>query len=395
MKEENKNNKNNSDKLLTGNSREEDKKKDIQNIQEEIEKDLRENPKYNSFFEKYHPNSKDIFIDSYKWKKSDWLKYEDIYLNSEEEAVFKYKLLAEECLWQIQQKKLFNFQCEWRAENKETEEIQFTGDFMKWERNIRNCPFLEPISKDEAELYKEYILSDDFERIYFESDIEWQNYNQLKRNFQSEDNYDEFSDSHYPEWYQYYDNRYGTSHLLNLPDIRGEKEMYYITKYKENKKAEFENEKKRKIENGTYEEQVFDIRSYAGAYGEALEEFVMNYENDKIQRLYRADLAMPMEIEDDEELFRSLTALMEAKEKIDMVYGDDWRSSIINTARQFENMKIYECFDSVYAEYLQRLNMGISYEHSEDNSIDRKYDQSKKIILSGRKINGEPEDFNF
>ena len=395
MNDENKNNKNNPDKLLTGNPKEDDKKKDIQNIQEEIEKDLRENPKYNVFFEKYHPNSKDLFIDSYKWKKSDWLKYEDIYLNSEEEAVFKYKVVAEECLWQIQQKKLFDLQCQWRAENIVVKEIRFTGDFMKWERNIRNCSFIEPISEDEVELYKEYILSDDFERFYFESDIDWQNYYEIKRNFHSEDNYDEFSDGHYPEWYQYYDSRYGTSQFLNLPDIRGEKENSYSTAYHLNKGIELENEKKKKIADGTYKEQIYDKRSYAGAYGEVLEEFVMNFENEKIQRLYRADLAMPMEIEDDEELYRSLTTLIEAKEKIEMNFAEDWRSAIINTARQYENSKIYECFDNVYNDYLQRKQLGISYDYTEDKSLERMYVHSKNIILAGRKIKGEPEDFNF
>lgn len=395
MKDENKNNKNNPDKLLTGNPREEDKKNDIKNIQDEIEKDLRDNPKYKSFFEKYHPNSKDLFIDSYKWKKSDWLKYEDIYLNSEEEAVFKYKIMAEECLWQIQQKKLFNLQCEWRAENIELDEIQFTGDFVKWERNIRNVSFIDPISEDEVELYKEYILSDDFERVYFESDIEWQNYTDLKKSFHGEDNFDEFGDSHYPEWYQYYDNRFGTSYLMNLPDIRGDKEMFYSDIYYKNKKAQIDNEKKRKIKEGTYTENEFDNRAYAGAYGEVLEEFVLNYENDKIQRLYRADQAMPMEIEDDDELYRSLTTLMEAKEKIEIAGGEDWRSAIIYTARQYENSKIYDCFDSVYNEYLQRSQMGISYESIEDKSIDRMYEHSKNIILQGRRINGESEDFNF
>ena len=395
MKEENKNNKNNTDKLVPGNPREEDKNQDIKNIQEEIEKDLRENPKYNSFFEKYHPNSKDLFIDSYKWKKSDWLKYEDIYLNSEEESVFKYKIMAEECLWQIQQKKLFNLQCEWRAENTELDEISFTGDFMKWERNIRNCTFIDPISEDEVELYKEYILSDDFERVYFESDIEWQNYSDLKKSFHGDEHSDEFGYFHYPEWYQYYDNRFGTSYLMNLPDIRGDKEMFYSDIYYKNKRKEIEIEKKRKIREGTYNEQKFDSRSYAGAYGDTLEEFVMNYENEKIQRLYRADQAMPLEIEEDEELFRALNTLMEAKEKIEMSSGEEWRIAIINTARNYENSRIYDCFDSVYNEYLQRSQMGISYETVEDKSLERMYQHSRKIILSGRKINGEPEDFNF
>ena len=121
----------------------------------------------------------------------------------------------------------------------------------------------------------------------------------------------------------------------------------------------------------------------------------MNYENEKIQRLYRAEQAMPLEIEEDEELFRALNTLMEAKEKIEMSSGEEWRIAIINTARNYENSRIYDCFDSVYNEYLQRSQMGISYETVEDKSLERMYQHSRKIILSGRKINGEPEDFNF
>jgi len=39
--------------------------------------------------------------------------------------------------------------------------------------------------------------------------------------------------------------------------------------------------------------------------------------------------------------------------------------------------------------------LGISYDYTEDKSLERMYVHSKNIILAGRKIKGEPEDFNF
>jgi len=39
-------------------------------LEKEIEKDLRTNPKYKEFYEKYNSNSIEIFIESYKKRKA-------------------------------------------------------------------------------------------------------------------------------------------------------------------------------------------------------------------------------------------------------------------------------------------------------------------------------------
>ena len=156
-----------------------------------------------------------------------------MYRKRHEEEQLKFYNAEEEALWEIQQKKLFNYQCLWRAERVVTEHVETEMDFNYWSRNIKNCAFIKPISDEEFNMYKDYYETkevDDFDETF--KYIDWQDYHTYKEEAKG----DEETIS-YPEWYEYYDMREGTNALMLLPDIRGEKEGFYLDLLHEHKRA--------------------------------------------------------------------------------------------------------------------------------------------------------------
>ena len=53
----------------------------------------------------------------------------------------------------IQQKKLFDKQCLWRAEKIKIDGLQLCCEFLLWENNILNCPFIDPVSEEDLSDY--------------------------------------------------------------------------------------------------------------------------------------------------------------------------------------------------------------------------------------------------
>lgn len=354
-------------------------------IIKEVEADLVNNPRYKEFFEQYNESSVKSFINSYKSGKANWIMWGESFALAEERKILKYISIANEKLWEIQQKKLFNLQCQWRAEVITIPEIVTTFDFRYWETFIKHCPFLSPISEDEYDLYREYILSENFdtEPLGYHS---WQDYDQYKSEHTNIDG------SYMPEWYEFYDQRMGTNSLFLLPDTRGEKEDFYLKLY-------FDDQRKQKPELYAAQKNI-DQRPYLNYYDlKTLDDFVETFEDLKIRDAYRSMRNSHLEsIEYDSALNDAIETLKQAG-NIEMTYAGNWRESIIKTARNYEKEKIYEAFSIAYKNYLNRLNMGIGFNQdvSEDTinfqkTLVREY---RERILKGRALNGEPEDFNF
>jgi len=351
----------------------------------EIENDLKTNPKYKSFFEKYHPSSIDSFITSYKYKKSMWIEYGEIYTQIEQDTVLKYSEIAYERLWDIQQKKLFDLQCQWRAESIKLPGVEITDDFRIWEHLITECPFLSPISESEYELYRDFILSPGFE-VYPLFNEDWQDYDRYK-----EEHYSDNDDISLPEWYQFYDSRMGTGTLLGLPDVRGKKEEFYSNLY-------HKNDKKKNPEEYNFKPNPDTRPPLYSLEEKAIEEFVNTYEEPKIKEYYRIMENRYEDIDHDDDLREAIEILRQAG-SIELEYAGTWRESILTTAKNYEIRCVYNAFASVYKNYLNRLKTGIGFETKKDEElvkiIETGIGNIKKHILRGRVLNNEPEDFNF
>lgn len=141
-------------------------------------------------------------------------------------------------LWEIQQKKLFDLQCRWRAEQITLPGVRHSEEFQQWEKYIDYCPWLPPITADEVALYESYLRSDQYVP---NQNWSWQDYSRFRRSAEKDDETDEAdaTDDGYaaatrraydtlPAWYQYHSEASGENLLLTLPDVRGDKEAYYI-----------------------------------------------------------------------------------------------------------------------------------------------------------------------
>ena len=257
---------------------------------------------------------------------------------------------------------------------------------MYWEQFIRQCPFVPTITENEYELYHDFILSDDFE---MEEDYyyQWQKYDEYKTEYNNVG-----SGSTMPEWYQFYDSRMGTGALLILPDVRGEKEDFYIKLYFDNDKKE--NPGKWAVKEDPDKRPVFKYYE-----PKVLEAFIDAFESNNIKDTYRAmQSTMDENLEHDEKLLKAIEILKQAGD-IELTYAGNWWESILQSARNYEKECLHKSFTAAYNNYLNLISMGIGFdsELSDDNinHITSLVKIFKDQILKGRVLNNEPADFNF
>jgi hypothetical protein len=368
-------------KLMVKNTLEDDQKK------QEILKDLKKNPKYKKFFAPYNKQTVQMFIRAYADAKWRYLKYGEMYLKREDKETSRYKYRAEQCFWQIQQKKLFNVQCLWRAEKIQLPGILLSREFEYWEKAIKTCPYIEPVSEEEFNLYLEYLNSDSYSYGNDDEYCDWQGFMM----FIDDDDFDE----DYPAWYRFYDEKKGTGDLIKLPDLRGDKEMKYT------KLAAADRMETYKKEHPEYTEHVSDPRPMITYGDEFLVEFIKKFDDPILLKYH--ELMDRGDYDDDEfpELSDALEDLKNAEVPIIVEEGSCWQDTIIKSMASHQIRQLNKALPIVYDEYLFRLHNNIAFgytdEEIEDQDRERKMvDESFKTnILLGRKLNSEPEDFNF
>lgn len=358
-----------------------EKEKKIGMMINEIKRDLRTNPVYKSFFGQYNKTSVETFIDQYAFKKTSYLTYGELYKSNEEKNILRYQLEADERLWEIQKKKLFNIECQWRAEEVKIAGIEITLDFEFWQKNIENCSFIEPITEEDLELYLEYMQSDNF--FDFNLSYSWHTYSDIKKAASE--------DGEIPPWYEFYDSRKGTGSLLLLPDIRGDKEAYYINVWQKH------NMPKEKPERKTRREAPDSRPILYSNDRRTLEEFIRKFESKKVLeyfKLYEKELN-----KSNDEVEQAIETLKNADEEVPIESSLNWREAVIQAARKYEQRKLVEALRKAYKQYSYRLNIGIAQEvHSSDRNIQwvkEWADEVKHQILEARVLLGEPADLNF
>ena len=213
---------------------------------EQFTEELKTKQEYLDYFEKFDPNSIDAFIDEYAPKKYQMFQNQESYKSGTEYFKSRFINLADEYIDMILQKKLFNLQCEWRAGLIQLPLVRICKDFEYWSRHIRACPFIPIVTPEEIDLCISF-LKEEYDE-YADAIIignKWQYYELFKYGeSQEEDNNEdaeEVSTTSMPPLYQYFDLYQNTAGLINLPDVRGEKEDMYLGIYRHIKLREKEN----------------------------------------------------------------------------------------------------------------------------------------------------------
>ncbi len=333
------------------------------------------------FLKDYQPHSVEGFIDHLISYKLIWHKYGDFYQGQNEKKDLQWHTAAFEHLAIIQQKKLFDIQCLWRAEKITLPGIEICFDFNLWEHNVLNCPFIPPISEEDIDMYTQYLLQDDIEADLYES---WQDYDELKEAYLNDE-----ENRNMPDWYEFYNGRKGTGTYMLLPDIRGKKEEFYIdiahAATREKDRAlheEFEKNRDKRL-----------ILSYYN--DEFIAWYVDKFEDKQTRQRYKAYSAAnrmrPIEEEIEDQVRLLLTANEYEFVPIEAHYN--WIEALERAADKFRYKKIAEALPQVWEQYKMNLEMGIAFPKNDRMQEIRSIYLNN--ILKGRVLNGEPEDLNF
>jgi hypothetical protein len=301
----------------------------------------------------------------------------------------KYREHTENALDLILEKKFFNLQLLWRAEKITIPEIRTSWDFRLWEKRLKTCPFLEPISRQEIEVMKMYLQSEYCEIAGDEDCISHFDIDDLLE----KDEHDDFHNL--TPWFEFYDNNMGTGYLMNLPNIRIPKEEHYhslcMKKRRENAPPQPEYEHKPSL-------PFLFFLDYEKMYELAkenedeifIEGFRINYEQKKEKD----------EIEMYEKNIENIYPELLTMKNLPPVRGGvSWREAIYYCYLDYIHSVIHDEMDIVYDEYLLYNELGLNQEE-EDKYNNRGTwielcEQYLNQILEGREIAGEPRDLNF
>jgi hypothetical protein len=342
-------------------------------------KELDENEAITPFFDPYREGAKKDFLDHYIDAKYSWHQYGDTYQKINESRREQWIDEAHQQLEAILQKKLFDLQCLWRAEQISLKEIEISYDFEIWEKDVFNCPFLDLITEEEVDMYRNFLTQDNLELNGIKFD-NWQNYDEIKVGNQNiEESY------LMPEWYEYHNSRTGKGVLLLMGDIRGEKEDFYMNLVNE--------------EEGKINPEYFEYKESAPYFNymdeEVIEFFVTTFEDETTQKNYFQYSKLYLGGERDAmhfcELFHDLVELRDA---VPVPSHYDFRQALEKGYNRYYLNKIAEHLPIAHEQYLFAKKMGIAFDTKRKALIDVR-DFCSERILKGRELNGEELNFNF
>ena len=358
--------------------------------------EAKQSPKLKQYYSNYKKNSVSAFLLQYAERKAYLIENYEIFVNHFDkikEITFREK--SEEMFDLIRQKKLFNLQLEWRAEKVKIPEIKASCDFDFWQDHIKSCHFVPLITLDDVEAMKQFLNDENY---CMQSDPEyypWQSTDELlEKNENGEFEY-------YPDWYQFYDERMGTTSLLLLPDIRGEKEEHYIdiSRQFRNKKREEENKINPPV-------PYIPPPPSLMAGSEELLEFAEQFEKDEhfieLFRIWDGQIQEIKKVDDriEERQRLILDRLMISKHPVYMPSGYRWDEAIEQCHQQYFNQAICDDLDILFEEYVMQVGNGTLPQEDSETLI-QLYNEHYGIslwhpmILQGRELSDEPQDFNF
>lgn len=347
------------------------------------------NPAIVKWLSKFSSDCTETFLADYYKQRQSWLDLGEHYRKEHHEWLTIDMQRAETALFYIQQKKLFDLQCLWRAEQEKVPGVQYSGQFCLLELKIKTLDFLPPITGEEVELLKDWLTDWKTSRSLY-PEFGWQDYHSFIRN-NCENDY-----ASPPPYYQFVDERMKTVPLWKvLPDIRGKKETEYKIAAREARWAA--SEAGAPSYKKDTEDEEFDHKPYLSVYGPEVEEFVKNFEDHHVNEC-RVAYEHKRFIRDDRDVEFALESLQNAQGPVPMIAHPNWREGLLLTAWTYERNRLVKAIDVAYENYCFRRQMGIGYAEPDQNARSRCLGDPEgegMEILDGREALGEPRDYNF
>lgn len=361
-------------------------------LNEKFINELKTSPECQEFFKNYSHASVEKFMQTYAKTKIEIIEAQERLLKEyEHDDNEEYLQNARVVLNWILQKKLFNLHLQWRAGAINIPEIKTSYDFLLWEENLEYCPFIPPITRIELDLMKTFLETNDFVTVSEEMDFIYVRFDDLLRK-DEEDNY-----SNMPAWYETYDNMFGTGQLLQLPDVRTQKEKQYIKLVQETNRRENEKTKK----NAPVSPSLGSIYDYINDIFEFTRKFEKDIYFKELFRLwYRLYYPEFNDSEYEPEDVEEAISVLENADRPVFISGNQiWHKAIVNAANQYITDRTLEVLDSVYEEYNTLSELGITKRFSpEEEKRAREVsltDMYHEMILRGRELSGEPRNLDI
>jgi hypothetical protein len=341
----------------------------MQEIEQLIE-ELKQNSKVINYLAGYDPNSSESFIKYYANIKYLLLKHGESYKNGYERRIGFYKFWAEKYYWLIAQKKLFNLQCLWRAEKIDLP-VSISYEFTYWGRNIKACPFIEPVTEEELKVLIDYLDTTQEDCPEIDNEYSWQEYDEFK---ESEAGSEE--EANYPDWYTYYDTYFGTPYLLFLPNICGEREERYLNAWRAHEYPQPINT------------PVAETRPFLQYNNDQLLDFIRAVEPHKIVdyfKFYRADTDYDYH---EEALEHEVKRLL--REPGDVIIPEGKFPDVIyQAAHRLKIEKVKELLLIIHEEEVERREMGISRLPKKSMDEDAVLKVYREGIATGKQLLGD------
>lgn len=355
------------------------------------------------------PMYTDIVLRNYARTLQELHTYGLRYEENMEYLLLQYENAAYEHLWEIQHKKLFDLECQWRAELIPVPGAQLTANFEDWHDHIEACRIISPISPDDLALFDAFLaqLTNSRDISHTEG---WWVWWQARRNpdffdFREEDD----AESMLSEWHQFYDLHRGTGALRELPDLRGDIEERYlqahIARIHADNRAKKEAAGEAVDEDEALDDPRPDLPTYGPAHDDIIRALLRRFEPPALLRRFEAQVFLKAAdaAEHSLELPLALERLQNAGPvAVPIEANADWRAAIIEAGHRHYIRQLRAALPRVYEKYCQREELGISQAvpGSDTHQTYRegrqsRFEASRYQMLKGRAALGEPEDLNF
>ncbi|MBC8081733.1 MAG: hypothetical protein H7Z21_00850 [Hymenobacter sp.] len=366
-----------------------------------VAKDVLTNSRYDEFFAAYQPQVREDFAYRYVQLRQHWVEDGQYSEKHPARRLSLHEREAYTALWAIQQKKLFDLQCRWRAEEvREVPGVVIIDDFDTLAVGIENCQAVPPITADELALYLDWVRQADYARDLndmHDQRFGWQKHRLLKETLAPDAPPAVGrvipTPKIVPDWYRFHNRHTGHDRLLYLPDLRAPKEERYLDAWREG------------------EREQTAITQAAGPPPDPrpktlpMEEhralastFARLFEPPRLNRWREmSELLHPPVSEATRELQFIVARMQIADEPVPVAAGADWREVTRQAHYAYCHRKLLEYLPLVYEAYLQRQDWGIAHPSRFEWEVG-KYDMAqftRQWILAGRVRLGEPEDFDY
>lgn len=340
------------------------------------------------FYEDFVDYSINSFIWLYASSKVHWHAYGEENVRKAQAIKDDWKIRAMNCLAMIQQKKLFDLQCEWRANKVTIPEIEISYEFTAWSKSIFDCPFLPPITESDMNMMRQYLQETPLDFTYDAYPFR-QEYDEIKNDAQ------QLPPIYKNSWYHHH-NQCTDNDLLILvyPDLRGAKEKYYIDLAQ---KERFSTEAVSFTANVAEEAPSLPLLEFDE---ETMLDFAKRFD-DKVfytRCLERRHWYAPYKTEKMTQVEKELELLMRTDTLIPIESHEDWTEGIRRAAERLRREIVLEHLPEAftnYKEYLENHNLDLIGVCNERHEYKDFIVDFKNLILRGRALNGESIDFNY